>query len=290
MSAPRPLLAAALSAAGRGWPVFPVLPYAKRPAILDWPRRASCDPQQLARWWQAAPYNVGIACGPAGLLVVDFDRRAPDGDDVAWATYTVLTPRGEHRYFTVPAVDADVDEPAEVYRRRVRVSGRTTAGALGPGIDTRGAGGYVLAAGSVLRVDGRRHVYRAVGADMAQAPRWLLDALAPPLVKASGFELARPGAYVRAAVCSEAAGVRDAPVGTRNGRLFGAAVRLGQLSAAGLITETEVAAALSAASAGHVGVDGFTAAEVARAIGNGLSYGRRRPRVLDGHGQRPLAS
>jgi hypothetical protein len=288
------LLTAALAAAGRGWPVFPVVPYGKRPAIRGWPQQATCDRDRLAVWFQQAPYNVGIACGPAGLLVVDLDRpatgQAPLGD---WAgssvhdgrevlavlahrsgqpdprdTYTVATPRGEHRYFTVPTME----HPA-----------RCTAGTLGWLIDTRGAGGYVIAAGSVRRLDGRRRYYQRTsphGLDPAPAPAWLLDVLAPPLDRTvSRSDSPRhPDAYVRAALHGEADQVRRAAVGTRNTTVFHAARRLAQLAAAGLLEDQHIIAVLTEAAAHHTGSDGFTGAEAAAAIGNGLRYGHRHPR------------
>ena len=60
--------------------------------------------------------------------------------------------------------------------------------------------------------------------------------------------------------------------------LFGAAVRLGQLAAAGGMTEDEIIELLRAASRSHVGVDRFSTAEADRAIANGLRYGRQHPR------------
>ena len=286
--------------------MFPLQPCGKRPAIRDWPNRASCDTDQLDEWWGRAPYNIGIACGPAGLLVVDLDRRpeaaecstgavegagllallanrAGAGDPLE--TYSVATPRGEHRYFAVPAVDSrSPADGSEDYRRRVRLSGRTTAGALGPGVDTRAGGGYVAAAGSVGLINGRRHYYRAIRASaVAPAPQWLLDALTPAASTGSHDDpIARPDAYALSALSRETAAVRTAERGTRNGRLFGAAVRLGQLAAAGLMTEHDVTTALLQAADRHVGVEGFTHAEAARAVSNGLAYGRRRPRRVGG--------
>lgn len=287
----RPLLAAALAAAGRGWPVFPLAPYGKRPAVAGWPAVATRDPVRLERWWVRAPYNVGIACGPAGLLVVDLDQprtagaRPPqewaevgDGWDVFAAlaaragadsvdTYTVATPRGEHRYYSVP-VTAAGDRP-DVAR-----VGRNTAGVLGWLVDTRAAGGYVLAAGSVRRLDGRLVHYRQTSLEApAPAPGWLLDDLTPSPPPAVGWvTVSRAAPYARAAVAGEVAAVRAATAGTRNSRLFTAAFRLGQLAAAGLLDPAEVAVVLKAAAAVHVGADGFTVAEAAQG-------GRQRPAV-----------
>lgn len=286
------LLTAAISAADSGWPVFPVQPYGKRPAVYDWPHEATTDTRRLEAWWAQAPYNVGIACGPAGLLVIDLDHR--DSSDVLARraggarpeTYRVMTPRGEHHYFAVPPVPAGVAVAGEDYRDRVRVCGRCTAGTLEPGVDTRAAGGYVVAAGSVRWHDGQRRYYRLAGTSLvAAAPRWLLDALVPPkpelhLESEHLAVVRRPVAYVQAALDREAADVARAAAGTRNTRLFGAAVRLGQLVGGGLLTEQDVTAALGQASARHIGIDGFTDTEATRAIGNGLAYGRQRPRGL----------
>ena len=309
MTGERRLLAAALAAADRGWPVFPLQPYGKRPAIGGWPAAATCDPDQLTSWWARAPYNVGIACGPAGLLVVDLDQprtagvRRPgewadaevrDGRDVfavlagraAMAepvgTYTVATPRGEHRYFAVPTTLAG-DRPV------VAQVGRNSVGAVGWLVDTRAAGGYVVAAGSVRWLAGRRVHYRQTGpVDVAAAPGWLLDALAPRLPVGRVVLTRRPDAYAGAAVAGEVAAVRAAASGTRNSRLFGAAFRLGQLAAAGLLDRAHAADVLLSAAAVHTGVEGFTAAEAERAVANGLRYGFQRPRLVDGSGA-PMA-
>lgn len=83
------LLAAALAAADRGWHVHPLRPGAKTPALHGeercprtgectgghrrWEQRATTDPKRIERAWAHAPYNIGIATGPSGLVVVDLD-------------------------------------------------------------------------------------------------------------------------------------------------------------------------------------------------------------------------
>ena len=140
-----PLRAAAKEAEARGWHVFPCEPNDKTP---DTPHGWKDAQPTVSRWPKSC--NVGIACGPSGLLVVDLDVKH-DLDGVTafeeWAgewpdTYEVETPSGGiHLYFS------DLDNEF----------GNGT-GRLPEGIDIRGRGGYVLGAGSVI--DGRR--YRVV--------------------------------------------------------------------------------------------------------------------------------
>ena len=90
-------LDAALAAAERGWHVFPLKPGAKTPALhgydrcprteactekhLGWEQRATTEPDRIRSAWSVKPYNVGIACGPSGLVVIDLDAVKP-GDQI----------------------------------------------------------------------------------------------------------------------------------------------------------------------------------------------------------------
>ena len=269
-----PLLRAALAAAGRGWPVFPVIPGGKRPAITGWQHQATVDADVLAAWWRSVPYNVGIACGPAGLLVVDLDRPhgrstfagLASGADLV-PTFTVATPSGgEHHYYTVES-----GEPAP-----------STVARLGPQVDTRGVGGYVVGPGSVQRTLDRRRYYRVVDCrPPAAVPDWLTRRL-QPRTPTRPQELRRPvqHAYGRAAIAGECTLVRQARPGTRNTVLFRAAVRLGALVAAAVLDQQQVHHELLRASTVHCGNEEFTTAEAERAIANGLRYGQARPRPI----------
>ena len=175
--------AAALAAARRGWSVFPCRPGDKRPAVPEWERRACSDPPRVARYWPSKQHNVGIACGPSGLVAIDLDThghlpedwRQPgirDGRDVLaqlaeWAgqpwpsTYMVATANGGwHLYFTAP-------DGSQI---------RNSASLLGPLVDVRAAGGYVIAAGS--EVDGKP--YELIDdRDAVPLPGWIRQLLAP---------------------------------------------------------------------------------------------------------------
>ncbi|MEU1270015.1 bifunctional DNA primase/polymerase [Streptomyces sp. NPDC005799] len=230
------LLASALSAAERNWPVIPLHPWAKRPAghpERACPRtgrcanghrkpeqRATTNPELIHATWGARPYNVGIATGPAGLLVIDLDvlkpeepKGAPDGATSLAAlcertgqtvprTYRVRTARGgEHLYFTAPP--------------GVRL--KNSADRLGKHIDTRAWGGYVVAPGSTTP-DGTYEV--TDDAPVAPLPAWLASLLAAP-PKPAHVELAPVRDGTRAANTAlerECAVIQAAAEGGPNGR------------------------------------------------------------------------
>lgn len=278
------LARAALWFAARGWFVFPIAPNTKRPAVEDWERNATTDSARIGDMWSRAAFNIGIACGPSGLYVVDLDMPkhdadtppAPwsdepgvrDGADVLavlaeragtvfpYATHSVATASGgTHLYFTRPD-----GTPL-----------RNTTKRLGWKVDTRGHGGYVVAAGSV--VDGRR--YTTLNATRPQpVPSWIVAALNTPKPTVQQSTAPRVDAYAHAALRAELDRVLSAPPGTRNDNLNKAAFALGQLVAAGLLDRAQVEAALTVA-AHHVGQG---ATEAARSIASGLDSGANHPR------------
>ncbi|CAM5465914.1 bifunctional DNA primase/polymerase [Streptomyces abikoensis] len=262
------LLAFALDAARRGWHVFPLRPDDKRPALhgeaacprtgtcrgghVKWEARATTDPDRITSAWTAGAYNVGLATGPSGLLVVDLDvskdkseNDAPCGatsfmalceraGEPVPATYRVRTASGgEHLYFRAP--------------KGIRLG--NTAGKVAGRIDTRGWGGYVVAPCSTTPVGAY-----TVTDDRAPAPlpAWLLGALTPkpkPLsaVAMPGTAAKSPG-YAAAALRNEVHNVTTAADGTRNATLLRAARALGRLVASGDLDRTEVEQALSGAA------------------------------------------
>ena len=261
---------------------FPLRYRDKRPAIRDWERAAISDPVQLAASWPCGA-NLGIPCGPAGLAVLDVDPGGAEALD--WladgrpvpATYAVGTPRpgGRHLYFR------------QLLGRPVRNS----AGKLCPGVDVRGAGGYVVGAGSV--VDGRAysgsvaldHGGRYVLLDdrtPAPLPGWLADLLLAPRRGDAQSRAARPvvhhGGYGAAALAGEAQAVAGSRPGERNHRLNEAAFRLGQLVPDGMLTVENITTALMSAAAdcGLMAEDGPARCE--RTIRGGIAAGAASPR------------
>ncbi|GGM73626.1 hypothetical protein GCM10012275_50440 [Longimycelium tulufanense] len=296
---PRQLMRAALAAAERGWPVFPLVPGGKRPfwhsaencrglgvcqdGHVGWEACATTDPTVIRKIW-AQPFNIGIPTGPAGLLVIDLDiahghRPPPEwagarggrdvlvklaaraGQPVPTDTFTVRTTGGLHLYFEAPAT----------------VELRNTVGTLGWRIDTRGIGGYVVAAGSV-RPEGR---YRVVhDAPVRPLPDWLTLALTPP--PPPERDTARAAAthhpaYLRAALDGEAEKVATAREGKRRITVLRAAVALATFPELDDHTITE-ALTQAAEECRRRTQEPLGKREVERAIRDGIAYGRRRPR------------
>src|SRR6266511_3862702 len=86
------LRTAALRYAAQGWHVFPLWPGTKTPAVPDaWQHRATTNPDLIGRWWSGRPFNIGLAVGPSGLLVVDLDAPKPTRDGEATTSTTSTT-------------------------------------------------------------------------------------------------------------------------------------------------------------------------------------------------------
>ncbi|QKW07917.1 bifunctional DNA primase/polymerase [Streptomyces sp. NA04227] len=196
-------LAHALTAAERGLAVIP-LSRRKLPALpsphRDEPQPAHChgecgrpghgvhdattDPHRIRELFAAAPWSTGygIACGlpPHHLIGIDLDTKSEAGSPHGPAALRELALR---HLFTIPETVVVVT-PSE--GRHVWLSGPpdvvvpNSAGRLAPGIDVRGAGGYLVGPGSRTdhgtygTVPGTAHL------DPAPCPPALLRLLLPP--------------------------------------------------------------------------------------------------------------
>ncbi|RCW41064.1 bifunctional DNA primase/polymerase-like protein [Halopolyspora algeriensis] len=299
-SSPPRLLAAALAAADRGWPVVPVRPRSKIPALhhrdrcpgtgvcadghRGWPQRATTDPSTLAQWWHRRPYNIGIATGPAALVVLDLDeahahgattphglthgtsvfaRLAEEaGQSAPWDTYTVLTPSGgRHLYYHAPAPGT--------------IRSSTGPSGLAPLIDVRAQGGLILAAGSTRR-DGDYRRDPTAPQELLPLPEWLADRLTPPPPPPPAQLDLPPGqvdAYVAGVVRRRVAAVHAAEVGTRHSTLLSAAAGLGRFVGAGHLHYDDAWNQLLTAAQAHLGVEDFTLHELETTLRDGLAWG-----------------
>ncbi|MFE4800106.1 bifunctional DNA primase/polymerase [Streptomyces sp. NPDC056708] len=289
------LLSAALRAAERGWHVFPLRPGMKRPALhgeeqcprtgacttghRKWEDRATTDPDRIRRAWADRPFNIGIATGPSGLVVVDLDMPKPNsstdtpsgvttfealcertGQAVPAAYRTRTASGGHHLYFTAPP--------------GTRLA--NSAGKLGPLIDTRAWGGYVVAPGSV--VNGQAYEVTEP-APMAELPAWLLGVLTAAPAPAQPVRIQVPRFGNRAADAAlerETATVRATTEGGRNEQLLRSARAVGRFVAWGDLPRHVVEEAFQAAGEST----GLPAAECRTTIRSALNWSIRtcRPR------------
>lgn len=169
------LLQAAIIYATCGWAVLPCDPRGKVPLNANGSRGASADHAIVESWWRKWPTaNVGIATGRAsGLVVLDVDNANGKQGDRSLVALTkrgylpeTLTSRtgsgGAHLFFQVPDGERVANSQSK----------------LGPGLDIRGDGGYVVAPPSI-HANGKR--YRWVRSDAAPAlfPNWVMAELRP---------------------------------------------------------------------------------------------------------------
>ena len=158
--------------AQRGFFVFPLANNSKSPRSLtefgSWKERATCDPAQVDEWWRRWPEaNIGCHPGASGHIVLDVDDKNGKTGSVSLAmlevengplppTMTCVTATGgRHLWF--------------------KGDGFNTAGDLGPGLDTRGAGGFLVMPGSTVPAG----EYALVDAsEPAPAPPWFLAKMA----------------------------------------------------------------------------------------------------------------
>ncbi|MGW2742801.1 bifunctional DNA primase/polymerase [Streptomyces sp. NPDC001450] len=259
------LLRAALDAAAQGWPVIPLRPGSKVPALhgerrcprtgdcsdghRTFEQRATTDPGRIERCWASGPFNAGIATGPAHLLVVDLDtlkptdeKGTPDGaanfqalceraGQAAPLTRRIRTPSGgEHLYFTAP--------------NGVRFT--NTTGTLTPKVDTRAWGGQVVAPGSITP----QGPYTVLDDQpVTNLPEWLQKALTAPQKPATAPilpVLARDtDRYAAAVLRREVHAVATTPEGGRQAELLRAVRAVGRFVAWGDLDRATVEAAFT---------------------------------------------
>ncbi|MET8447915.1 bifunctional DNA primase/polymerase [Streptomyces sp. NPDC005209] len=217
-------LATARWCASRGWPVHPLSPGRKTPAgnceacrspghtyrgcpcpaAGRWChgfRAATLDFARIEQWWSANPgFGVGIACGPAGLVVIDVDAHAQElpsrdrllpGIDISAGIDLTGLSNGFHTIGVLAALrgmssPADDESTLRVrtpsgglhvwYRAQNGQHWQCSAGsgsgrALAWQVDVRAHGGYIVAPGTVTEAG----VYEPVGPmrEPAPLPGWL---------------------------------------------------------------------------------------------------------------------
>jgi hypothetical protein len=243
----------------------------KHPRNGNGSKGATTDRRQLRRWlYQWPEANLGIATGGASdLVIIDVDPRH-DGDislDLLEAehghfprTFSVRTGGGGwHFYFSCKDIEPRI---------------HNSAGCLGPGLDVRADGGYVVAPPS----ETPSGVYSVeTDASVANIPTWLVDLLQAPKSSARNLGVRTPrnhggGHWIGTPPQTmDEAIVRmlQAPDGSRNHILNATAYWAGRRIATGVLDLGEVIDRLVPAAE----LAGLDADEVERTLWSGLNAG-----------------
>ncbi|WP_217238387.1 bifunctional DNA primase/polymerase [Streptomyces sp. AC555_RSS877] len=220
-------LATASWCARRGWPVHPLAAGRKTPAAncsqcrinphppAECPclpagrwchgfHAATLDQRRITQWWGPHPeFGVGVACGPAGLVVIDIDAHStqpptrdrilpgiPIGDHVdltglanGFHTLAVLaalrgqrSPAEDDTTLRVRTPSGGLHVWYRADNRRWRCSSGSSQGtALAWQVDVRAHGGYIVAPGTTTRAG----TYTPLDSvrEPAALPTWLAQEL-----------------------------------------------------------------------------------------------------------------
>lgn len=284
-----PMLGIALGYTKRQWPTFPCrhqdeefidpqtgeveILATKTPLTSNGFRGATLSERIVRELWRRNPSAmVGVPTGASiGCWVLDIDPKHGGPDTLAAleaihgdlpTTLTAETTSGGRHYF---------------FKHQAGVRNR---GALGAGIDVRGDGGYVIAAGSVPAI-GQPYSW-LVDMEPVDAPDWLLHLVLPQSYDSTTTYQAPSTAgkisdrYVERAVQAELDDLATEPMGNRNNRLNDASFRLGTFVGAGALSESEARALLQDVARGW----GRDFPRCCKTIDNGLRAGKSHPRQM----------
>lgn len=241
------LLEAALDAGRRGFWIFPVARGQKipHPAAGKWGETATNDYWQILHFWtNVDPYaNIGVACKPSQLLVVDLDQ-AKEGYKLRGTEYEYLhsaygelvhgTDVIDEMAYKLTGEDEDADSYLNTFTVQTGSGGRhlyyrwpehwptiSQASPVKGIVDVRGNGGqyggYVLGAGSETDA-GVYHVIEQLAVELP--PKWIRRLVAekpqPPKIKRPP-RYAQPGSVSHSGLVDT---VRNAGEGNRNNSLL----------------------------------------------------------------------
>jgi hypothetical protein len=224
--------AAALAYCQRGWPVFPCRRDNKRPLVERGFHAATVDEAPIYQWWRRWPWAlIGVPTG-ARFVVLDIDVKRPGENG-----FDTLAELGRAILCNTPMVHT-ASGGLHVYFDPGQRAIRNTAGkrgrGIGPGLDIRGDGGYVIvpAPGSGYRWDPFHNIDLL---PLAPAPAWLV-APEPEQRRASSRPV-RPSCglspYAEAALDRACRRIITAPAGEQEATLNGEAFAIGTLAGAG---------------------------------------------------------
>lgn len=254
-----------------GFQVFPLGHGSKLPAIKGGKgfKDASDDPKKIDAWARAYPKcNIAIATGePSGIVVIDVDpRNGGFGSISKLAGAGNLFPpcptaktgnNGRHMYFRLP-------EGLKSSKDR-----------LGPGIDVKSTGGYVVAAPSWIAPTeaGPGGTYQWLVSPettpIPPLPRWTVEKLLPKARALPRFEPMQTSEMAHRSLEGMARKLASSGAGTRNNLLNWAAYTVGALIRQGKLSSTLADQRLTQAALAA----GLTLPEIKATLASGFRAG-----------------
>jgi hypothetical protein len=272
----------------------------KHPITFNGVTGASRDGKTVTRWWTENPLaNIGLPAGDNQLAIIDVDLDKPGtqanfeklaswtatkGVDLLSTLRAKTGGGGFHLFYSAP-----IDQHAASCKGNCAGCIKNGQGNKPPfgrsmtGIDTRGCGGYVVAAPST-HISGRAYEWINAADDPAPWPNLLSNLMTiayrpkpvaappPPRRTRGGGSDER---YAEAALSKEIAELRAVKEGGRNGALNDAAFSLGQLVGGGLLKQEVVEQELFYAGT-SIGLGDI---ETEKTIASGLRAGMANPRT-----------
>jgi hypothetical protein len=171
--------AAAQTYARHGWSVIPLTSGKKHPPLVAWKTYATERPtlDRVRRWFQRWPTaNIGVVTGAvSGITVLDVDVKPGKRGDHTLAALV-------EKHGSLPLTAQQQTWSGGTQFLFAHAPGvRNSSGAIGPGLDIRGEGGYIVVAPSIVETEGGAGSYvwkTPWNVPLAPMPSWLLSHLA----------------------------------------------------------------------------------------------------------------
>ncbi|MCL2012759.1 MAG: DUF3987 domain-containing protein [Cystobacterineae bacterium] len=271
------VLEAALAYAKSGIPVFPCNPTTRAPLTSNGFYGATTDENQIRAWWKKHPNTlVGVPTGSrSGFITLDVDRK--NGKDGFQSLAELMSKHGVQ----LPQTRTRSTPHGTHFDFKNADGIRNSESKLGPGLDVRGEGGYIIVAGKTSEGE----YVETDHSEVADLPEWFSEEIkeienrkkqkrhnsaAQPTDRTLGMP-----PYVKAAIDAELARLTSAQEGTRNSTLNAVAFSLGQWVPEFLSESEARDMLLQAALACGLGEN-----EARKTIESGLVAGMREPRQV----------
>jgi hypothetical protein len=148
-------------------------------ARVRWREGSTRDEAMVTKWWSQWPDDlICLDCGKSEIGVIDVDTLEGHGVDGKAA---LLDAQLENDFLPDTLLAETPSKGQHLFFRDPGSLLKSTASKIGPGIDTRGRGGMVVLAPSVVKGKGAyRWLNKFKVGDLPTIPQWILDKCGEP--------------------------------------------------------------------------------------------------------------